>query len=81
MEADINITYRTKEEARAVAKAVAPDNVKVPKGLVIKTTSRGLVVSTNISCQTRLETFISTIDDLLSAVSVAEKSLTAVKGS
>lgn len=79
MEANINISYKNTKEAKAVAKAVTPDNVKVPKGLLIKTTVRGVRVLTKITCQTRLETFISTIDDLLSAVSVAEKSLSAVK--
>jgi len=79
LEAKINLSYQNVKEAKAVAKAVAPDNVRVPKGLFIKTTVRGVKVSTKITCQTRLETFISTIDDLLSAVSVAEKSLSAVK--
>lgn len=79
MEADITISYENTKEAKAVAKAVAPDNVTIPKGLSIKTTVRGVKVSTRITCQTRLETFISTVDDLLSAVSVAEKSLAAVK--
>lgn len=79
MEASINISYKNMKEAKAVARAVAPDNVEVPKGLFIKTTVRGVKVSTKITCQTRLETLISTIDDLLSAVSVAEKSLSAVK--
>jgi len=79
LEADIRISYKSVDEAKAVAKAVAPDNVEVPKGLVIKTTVRGNEVSTTIRCQTRFETFIATIDDLLSAVSVAEKSLSAVK--
>lgn len=79
MEANISISYKKIRDAKAIAKAVAPDNVKVPSGLLIKTTMRGVKVSTKITCQTRLETFISTIDDLLSAVSIAEKSLSAVK--
>jgi len=79
LEANINISYKNTKEAKAVAKAVTPDNVKAPKGLLIKTTRSGVKISTKIMCQTRLETFISTIDDLLSAVSVAEKSLAAVK--
>ena len=79
MEASIEISYKNKTEARAVARAVIPDNVKVPIGLFIRTTVQGVRVSTKITCQTRLETFISTIDDLLSAICVAEKSLAAVK--
>jgi len=79
LKADINIFYKSVEEAKAVAEAVAPDNARVPRGLSIKTTVRGVTVSTTITCQRRFETFISTIDDLLSAVTVAEKSISAVK--
>jgi len=79
LEASIQLSYKTAKEAEAVAQAVSPDNVTVPQGLYIKTTVHGSIVSTKITCKTRLGTFISTIDDLLSAVSVAEKSLSAVK--
>lgn len=73
MEAKIILAYRNKREAEAVAKAVSPDNVKVPSGLLVKTTHRGAKVFTIIKCEMALPTFIATIDDLLSCASVAEK--------
>lgn len=79
MNAEISLSYKTMREAEAVFEAVAPDNVKVPKGLVIKTVCHGTKVFTKIACSTRLLTFIATIDDLISAVSVAERSISAVK--
>jgi len=79
MEAEISLSYKTLREADAVAKAVSPDNVKVPKGLFVETIRQERKVLTKIKCKTRLQTFIATIDDLLSAVSVAEKSISAVK--
>jgi len=79
LEADINISYKTVKEARVVADAIAPDNATAPQGLSVRTNSHGVKVSTKIMCQTKLETFIATIDDLLSAISVAEKSLSTVK--
>jgi len=79
LEAKIALSYRTTREAEAVARAVSPDNVKVPHGLFIKTTRRGKKVFTRIECETRLQTFMATIDDLLSAVSVAERTLSAVR--
>ncbi len=79
MEASISLSYKTAKEAEAIANAVSPDNMKVPQGLFVKTTVRGSRVSTEIACKTQFGTFISTIDDLLGAVSVAEKSLSAVK--
>jgi len=79
LEAEISLSYKTVGEAEAVARAVAPDNVRVPWGLFIKTTRRGKKVFTKIECKTRLQTFLATIDDLLGAVSVAEKTLSAVR--
>ena len=79
LEAKVVLSYKTIREAEAVAKAVSPDNVKVPEGLFIKTTRRGRRVFTKIECETRLQTFVATIDDLLSAVSVAERTVFAVR--
>ena len=79
LEAKIVLSYKTLREAEAVANAVSPDNVKVPEGLSVKTMRQGKIVLTNIECKSRLQTFVATIDDLLSAVSVAERTLSAVK--
>jgi len=80
LEAKVVLSYKTIREAEAVAKAVSPDNVKVPHGLFIKTMRRGKRVFTKIKCETKLQTFVATIDDLLGAVSVAERTVLAVKG-
>jgi tRNA threonylcarbamoyladenosine modification (KEOPS) complex Pcc1 subunit len=79
LQAEIVLNYKSTREAEAVAQAVSPDNVKVPSGLSIITTKQGKKVLTQMVCETKLETFIATIDDLLSAVSVAERTVTAVK--
>ena len=79
LQAEIVLTYMSTKEAEAVTQAVSPDNVKVPLGLSIITTKQGKKVLTQILCETKLETFIATIDDLLSAVSVAEKAVSAAK--
>lgn len=79
MQAEISLSYKTIREAEAVAQAVSPDNVKVPPGLVIKTTKKGKKMLTQIICETKLETFMATMDDLLSAVSVAERAVSVVR--
>jgi hypothetical protein len=79
LEAKITLSYKNAREAEAVAKAVSPDNVKVPPGLAVKTTRRGPKVFTAIECETKLETFMATIDDLLSCVSIAEKAFSVAK--
>lgn len=79
MEAEIRLCYRNEREAEAVAKAVSPDNVEVPAGLTVKTVREKTEVLTMVKCQTRLQTFIATLDDLLSCVSVAEKTFTVAE--
>ena len=75
LEAEIVISYDSVESAKAVTGAVSPDNFKVPPGLSIKTEREGNSVVTRIKCRRRLQTFIATIDDLLFAISLAEKTL------
>lgn len=79
MEAEITLSYENEREAEAVAKAVSPDNVRVPSGLSVKTVRRGRRVLTSMTCEMRLQTFIATIDDFLCCVSVAERSFSAAK--
>jgi hypothetical protein len=79
LEAEISLSYETDKQARAVVDAVSPDNVKVPEGLTIKTVKQGRNVLTHIKCRSSMLTFIATIDDLLAAVSVAERSISSVK--
>jgi len=79
VEAEIVLYYRTEREAEAVARAVSPDNLKVPQDLFIKTIHEGAKVFTTVRCDLSLNTFVATIDDLLSCVAVAEEVFTAVK--
>ncbi len=53
--------------------------MKIPEGLTIKTMKQGRIVLSHIICRSSMLTFIATIDDLLSAVSVAERSISTVK--
>lgn len=78
MEVQITLEYEDSQTAQAVAKAVSPDNFKTPVGLSVKTTSVGIEVISLIECEGKLATFTATIDDLLSSVSTAEKTVKAV---
>ena len=79
LEATITLSYKNEREAEAVAKAVSPDNVKVPPGLFIQTKRRGCEVSTLVRCETRLQTFMATIDDLLGCIFIAERAFSVVR--
>ena len=79
MEATITLEYDDEKTAKAVAEAVSPDNFKVPNGLVVTTIWKNNKVVTEIKADEKIATFIATIDDLLSSVSIAEKALKAVQ--
>ena len=78
MEATITLEYANQKTAQAIAKAVCPDNSKVPSGLQVSTLRDGNRVVTEIVCEGKLATFIATIDDLLFCASTAEKTLKAI---
>ncbi len=79
LEAKIRLTYERAQEAKAVAGAVSPDNVKLPSGLIVETTRRGSSVLAIVNCRKGLSTFIATLDDLLSCISVAERAFSVAK--
>jgi len=79
LEATIILEYGDEKTAQAIASAVSPDNFKTPSGLSVKTVAKGKKVFTEISANTKVATFIATIDDLLSSISTAEKTLGIIK--
>lgn len=79
LEAEIILEYDDEEIAKAIAKAVSPDNFKTPAGLSIKTAREKNKVVTKIRCKRKLPTFIATIDDLLFCTSTAEKTIQITK--
>jgi len=78
-EAVIVLSYDGAKTAKAIAGAVSPDNFKTPKGLTVRTAFASGEVTTRIACDGKLATFIATIDDLLSCVSTAEKTISATQ--
>jgi hypothetical protein len=81
LQATITLEYYDVKIAEAVAKAVSPDNLKIPFGLKVNTVSDSCKVITNIICEGTLATFTATIDDLLFSASTAEKTLQIIKQS
>ena len=79
MRATITLEYGNSKIAEAVADAVSPDNFKTPVGLTVKTTLRENAVVTEVAAEGKTATFIATIDDLLSSVTVAEKTVRAIQ--
>jgi hypothetical protein len=80
METEIKLVYKKPREAKAVSEAISPDNLEAPSDLTVQTFWREKTVTTKVKYDgDNVMTFISTIDDILSCASVAEKTFTATK--
>ncbi|MEM2040496.1 MAG: KEOPS complex subunit Pcc1 [Nitrososphaerota archaeon] len=73
--ATIMIKFCDESEAASVLKAVEPDNSPLPPGLRIETRQEGSTISFEIICERGPESLLSTVDDLLAAIQLAEKTI------
>jgi len=81
MKAKIKVSFSNPREAEAVSRALQPDDAETPSYLKVWTVSKGRYIESDIICQGRLETLISTIDDILSSVVMVKKTLSATRTS
>ena len=80
VETRISLVYGGEREAEAILKSISPDNIDLPKGLVIRTfTEKRNLIALITYDGDNLLTLRSTIDDLLSCISVAEKTLYSLR--
>ena len=80
VETRISLVYGGEREAEAILKSISPDNINLPKGLMIRTfTERRKLIALITYDGDNLLTLRSTIDDLLSCISVAEKTLSSLR--
>ena len=77
-EADLKFLYPNEETARAVAEAISPDNYQAPKSLELSVERKGKEIAIKVLCPKGVGSLISTLDDLLSCLSAAEKVLKGV---
>ncbi len=74
IEISVDILFSGSAEAKATLKALIPDNVNFPKGLSMKMFSRGSTLAIEITGRNvPAATVLSTLDEVLEHVSVAQK--------
>ena len=71
----IEIAYADEMMARAIQKAISPDNVGAPEGMHIMVYVKNNKLMIEIMCDRNIGSLVSTLDDLLSCVQAAEKTL------
>jgi hypothetical protein len=78
MRARVECRYSSLKEARAISQSIGPDNIKVPKGMRIRTVCLGKKVISEIELEGTIQTLLSTLDDILACTSTAESVLKKV---
>lgn len=81
MKAKIRVSFLNSREAEAVSRALQPDDAETPSYLKVSSVSKGRYIESDIICQGRLETLISTIDDILNNIVMVKKTLSATRTS
>jgi hypothetical protein len=79
LQVTITLEYSDVKTAKAIVKAVSPDNLKAPESLKVNTVHDDCKVITSIDCNGKLSTLTATIDDLLFCAITAEKALQVIK--
>lgn len=74
----IQITYGDEKTAKAIQKAITPDNIGIPDGLHVLVLVDGDTLEIEVVSERSIGSLISTLDDLLSCIQAAEKTLEEV---
>ena len=71
----IRIKYKDTETARAIQKAITPDNIGAPDGMHIMAYVEDSVLEIDVLSDRSIGSLVSTLDDMLSCIQAAEKTL------
>lgn len=71
----IQIKYKDNLTARAIQKSITPDNLGAPDGMHIIATVDGNKLEIDVVSDRSIGSLVSTLDDLLSCIQAAEKTL------
>jgi hypothetical protein len=70
----VKIGLGTSRQSKVTLNALIPDNVKFPKGLTLKMSTKGSALFVELSSKsTPVETLLNTLDEILEHVSVCQK--------
>ena len=71
----IQLTYKDEKTAKVIQKAIIPDNIGAPDGMHIMVFVDQNTLEIEIYSERSIGSLVSTLDDLLSGIKAAEKTL------
>jgi hypothetical protein len=72
MKVKISIEYQNQKQAEIMVKSLVPDNKPLPKGILIDMFAEREKANIIVECVCKPETLISTVDDILENLCLAE---------
>ena len=74
-EATVTVQYVDQRTAEAILRAIEPDNLQVPDGIEIEAEAVDGVLTVRIDCVRGIGSLVASLDDLLSCVQAAERTI------
>ena len=75
---NIQLKYIDEKTARTIQKAISPDNIGAPDGIHIMTLVNDNVLEVEVISDRSIGSLVSTLDDLLSCIQAAEKTINEI---
>lgn len=75
----IDIRYKDSQTARSIMEAITPDNLDAPPGIDVYAKVEGKTLKISISCSRDIGSLLSTVDDLLSCIQAAERTIEEIE--
>jgi hypothetical protein len=75
LRAELRVTFCDDRESEGALRSLLPDNEPLPPGLSIEMIRDGEVLVAEIACDRGVDSLLSTLDDLLASLNLAEKAL------
>jgi len=78
-EALLSLEYNNERSVQCVMSAVSPDNMIPGQGLVVDMWGKGRVLYSKMNCERGISSLVSTLDDLIMSIKIAEDILQVMK--
>ncbi len=75
---ELRLKFKSNGDALRVLDSIAPDNYPLPQGLQISNHVTGNVLHLKITTERGVESFMATIEDLLSSVDLALRTFSSI---
>jgi tRNA threonylcarbamoyladenosine modification (KEOPS) complex Pcc1 subunit len=79
MLAEIQIEFKSNEDATHILEAINPDNSPLPPGISIQTHVEDTRLMIQIECERGIDSLRATVEDIMSAIDLSARTINSVE--